>query len=508
MTRHSDTEKAGDGVTGRPAPHRRRSSARKARHMAPDDQRRNHVTNEAAITPSASIPAAPGSLPVLGNLLPLLRDPVGFLASLPAHGDLVRVRVGGVSLVVVCSPDLAHQVLLDDRTFDKGGPFMDSARKVAPANMLTSRRTHHRRLRRLTQPAFHHDRFPGYARTMTAQIGAMVDSWQDNQVLDVLDEMLRFTMKVTLDTMFSSALSPQDMERAMADITVVLAGVFRQTVTPAWLNRIPTPGNRRYRQALAGMRRLVETIIAKHGADGTGREDLLSALRAAHEPASEEAAARDGLTDSEIADQLILFIVAGSETAAITLAWALHLLACHPAVAERLRAEVDSVLAGGVVTAEHLPRLEFTRCVVLETLRLYSPTWISTRIVTKDVRLGEYLLRANTNILLAPHLVHYRSDLYLRPESFDPGRWTSPNARPAREAFLPFASGPRKCLGDNFALTEVTLALAGITARWRLQHLPGQEVRAVAKTTLRPNGLRMRAGAVPHNGFPLDPASS
>jgi pentalenene oxygenase len=441
-----------------------------------------------------SIPTAPGALPLVGHLLQLVRNPQTFLASLPAHGELVGIRLGPVPAVVACSPDLVRQVLLDDRTFDKGGPFYDGSRHIAPDNLIHCPHSRHRRLRRLVQPAFHHERFPGYAEVMTTQIAAMVDSWQDNEILDVLREMFTLTMNVTLETMFSSALPAQATRAAIEDITTLLAGVYRRTVMPTWANRAPTPSNRRYNRALTRIRNTMETITTERRQSGTDHGDLLSALLGAHETTTENTSGGGTvLSDSEVVDQLILFLVGGTETTAVTLAWAFHLLASHPDIADRLHAEVDSVLPDGIATFDHLPRLELTRRVITETLRLYPPAWINTRIVTSDVELDGHHLPADTTVLLSPYLIHHRRDLFDHPETFDPDRWDPQRPQPPRHAFIPFAAAARKCLGDTFALTEATLALATVTAHWQLRALPGQRVSAAAQATLRPRGIHMRA---------------
>lgn len=130
------------------------------------------------------IPRARGALPLLGHVMPLLRDPLRFLTSLPAQGDLVRIRIGPVTAIVICDPELTRQVLLDDRTFDKGGPIFDRLREVLGNGLVTCPHSMHRRQRRLVQPTFHQTRLPGYAQTMTEEISAVAESWRDGHVID------------------------------------------------------------------------------------------------------------------------------------------------------------------------------------------------------------------------------------------------------------------------------------------------------------------------------------
>jgi pentalenene oxygenase len=434
----------------------------------------------------------------VGHGLRLLRDPLAFLASLPRYGDLVQVRLGGYSAVVVCNPELTRQVLLDDRTFDKGGPVFDRAREVVGDGLGSCPHSRHRRQRRLTQPAFHPARMPGYARTMTAQIGQAISSWHDGQELDVAAEMLALTLKTSLAAMFSSALPDSVLGNATSDLAAIFRGVYRRIVVPSIVPPLLVPGDRRYRQARNQLRQSIDTIIRARRADGHDHGDLLSALVAAVDPAAEGISGSGnshGLTDTEIQDQVITFFLAGSETAACTLAWALHLLASHPDIGDRVRAEIDTVLAGRPASFEVLPRLELTQRVITETLRLYPPAWIFTRTATADARLGAHLIPAGTTLAYSPYLIHHHCGLYERPDRFDPGRWAPGRIPPPRHAFIPFGAGARKCIGDQFALTETALALAAIMARWRLEPLPGQDVRAAAAFTLSPQRLRMRVAA-------------
>ncbi|WP_262041697.1 cytochrome P450 [Streptomyces sp. Isolate_219] len=149
--------------------------------------------------------------------------------------------------------------------------------------------------------------------------------------------------------------------------------------------------------------------------------------------------------------------------------------------------------SGNPATHADLPRLELTERIIFETLRLYPQGWFLTRTVTHDTHLGGHPLPAGTSLAYSPYLIHHRPDLYTDPESFDPDRWDPKRPQPPRHAFIPFATGARKCIGDTFAMAEATLALATITARWRLKHLPGHhQTRPVPGASIGPGELRMQ----------------
>ncbi|HEX4811871.1 MAG TPA: cytochrome P450, partial [Nonomuraea sp.] len=383
---------------------------------------------------------APGGVPFLGHAMSLLRDPLAFLESMPAFGDLVRLRLGPLEAILVCEPALTRQVLLDDRTFDKGGPLFDRAQEVFGVGLASCPHSLHRRQRRLAQPTFQPGRFPAYARTMTAQIAAVVDGWHDGQILDVPAEMAALTMRIALETMFSGALTPQALHRSVADLATVAGGIYRRTVLPPSLNRLPTPANRRYTRAGIRLRQTVSDIIAHRRSTGTDHGDLLSALLEAGDAPAGRTAAGDGSpTDVELRDQVITFLGAGSETTANTLAWALYALARDPDLEARVHAEVDAVLAGAPAGLDHLTDLDLTGRVITETLRMYSPAWLITRIVSADTHLGGHPIPAGTTIICSPYLIHHRGDLHDGPDTFDPDRWeSSRRPHPPREAFIPF----------------------------------------------------------------------
>jgi len=437
------------------------------------------------------IPMAPRALPVLGNI-GLLRDPGAFLTGLPALGQLVRIRLGPATAIAVCDPEMTRQVMVDDRTFDKGGPFFDRAREIISNGLPTCMHDEHRRQRRLVQPAFHHTRLPGYGRMIAAQIAATTQAWRDGEVVDVLADTQGFAARTLAVTMFSDELSPSEVRQITQDVTNIAKGTFWRMLIPP-LRRLPTPGNVRFYRTLARLRAVTSRLVAERRASGADSGDLLSALLAARDPED----ASQGLSDDEIYDQVGTFLLAGIDTTGNLVAWALHLLAAHPDIEDRLHAELDTVLGGGdVATYDDLPRLELTGRIITETLRLYSPSWLLTRTVTRATRLANHAIPVGTTVVVSPYFLHYRADLFDRPDEFDPDRWLPARAAAVpRDAYIPFGAGARQCIGNQFGLVEGVLALATIAARWRLRPLPGQRVRPSLAGSVRPRSLRMRAVA-------------
>ena len=346
----------------------------------------------------------------------------------------------------------------------------------------------HRRQRRLVQPAFQATRLPAYAAVITERAGRLTDSWRYGATIDVPAEMRAFTSQVAVATMFAASMSQAEQKQALDDMSTLLSGTYKRMFMPALLSRLPMPGNRRYKTVRARLRFTLGRLMETYRATGTDHGDVLSKLLSYQEDGTPR------LTDEEVVDQILILFTGGSETTANVLSWAVHLVARHPDVETRLHAEADAVLAGRAATLEDLGRLPYTRQVVTETLRLYPPVSMVTRVVTADTELGGHRLRAGCVVVFSPAAVHQHPGLFPEPGRFTPDRWAvhPQPAQPAlpRGAFVPFGDGPRKCIGDTIGMTMATLALASIAARWRLEIPAEARVRPVLRTFLAPRGLR------------------
>ncbi|MFI0723691.1 cytochrome P450 [Streptomyces sp. NPDC021224] len=440
----------------------------------------------------ASLPLAPGARRLLGHTAAMLRDPLAVLTELPGDRPLLRLRFGPTTLVLVSDPQLIRQVFLDDRTFDKGGPLYDRAREVLGNGLVTCVQRDHRRQRRLCQPSFRPDRLPGVVAAAVGSVREMTGSWTTGQSVDVTEQAVAFATRALLGSLFSTALPGTGTARIRQVLTVMEEGIFRRTLSPALVNRLPLPANRRHRDSVAGLRGEVAAIVEARRAEPRDHGDLLSTLLGTGGPGTGDAD-RDvpPLSETEIIDQAQTFLQAGVEAVAATLAWSLHLLAEHPPAAERVRAEGDAVVGSAAPAPDHLPRLAFTRGVVTEALRLYPPAWFLTRSVEQNTVLGGTRLPAGTVLALSPYLLHRRPELHHRPHLFDPDRWY--DTKPDPTGFLPFGAGARQCIGDRQGTDTVVTALAVIARNWRLTPVTGVSVRP--RTLLVPRGLRLRVTA-------------
>ncbi|MFE9575247.1 cytochrome P450 [Nocardia sp. NPDC006044] len=440
----------------------------------------------------SSIPTASGGRPLLGHSLRLWRDPWAFLTSLPSQSStLIRVRLGPLSTVVVCDPALTRQVLRDDRVFDKGGPLFEVARRVVGDNVITVPHDEHRNRRRRIQASFHRTRLPGYARAMSVEIDAITAEWEACRNIEVVPEMLRLTTRCFLAAMFSESLAPSHLDRAVNDVTAIVDGLYLELLTPRWFKWVPTRGNRRYRAAQRSLRRLIDQFIEQRFLWDDDTDGLLATLLAEQHGTANNSLPMNA---SVLYDQLMAFFIAGSETTASVLSWAIHLLSSHPDILTEVEAEADRVLLHGLAHYEHFAELTLTRRVLAETLRLYPPGWLFTRTVTTDTRLDGHLLPKGTPVMYSPYLLHRLEREFSDAEKFDPDRWKRGEVTRHPMSYLPFGAGPRRCAGEDFALTEAVLTLATIVRRWHLNP-PTKTIRPTVAMALHPTQFRIQLTA-------------
>jgi cytochrome P450 len=434
-------------------------------------------------------PTAPDRLPLLGHALALKRHPLDFLQSVRRLGDVVRIYLGPRPAYVVNTPDLVRQVLVTEaRKFDKGA-FFDKVRAIVGNGLVSSNGAFHMRQRRLMQPAFHRQQIAGYARIMGDFLAERAAAWRPGQELSVHEEMHEIALTLIGKTLFSSELGDEAVAEVKRSIPIVRDGVTRRTLSPVeFLERLPTPANRRFEGAVGRIRQVIDQVIEAYRADGTDRRDLLSMLLF-----SQDADTGEAMTDEQVSDEVVTIMLAGSETTANTMAWTLYRLGRHPAIADRVAEEASAVLNGRPVRFEDLDRLDYAGRVLSEVVRLY-PLWLVMRRSVVSVTIGPYELPPGTELILSPLAMHRDPALFAEPLRFDPDRWTPERAATIpRHAFIPFGSGNRQCIGDGFGWTEALIALVTIASRWRLEPVPGRAVTEAVAATVYPSQLPMIA---------------
>jgi cytochrome P450 len=259
-----------------------------------------------------------------------------------------------------------------------------------------------------------------------------------------------------------------------------------------YLPFVPTRRSIRARAAVRVLRGLASELINQRGCSYAGSGDLLSTL-------IQQCGAEPGAEDlRQITDHVVTVILTGHETAATALAWAWYLLARHPEVDVRLRAEVAEVLGGRTPTINDLPALGLCRMVIEEAMRLYPPAWFISRSPLEDDTIAGYKIPKGSLVIVSPYVTHRHPAFWPEPERFDPYRFSPPcSQRRPRFAYFPFGGGPRSCVGASFALTEMQLILATVVQHYSLTLAAGHRVEEQSLVTLRPrSGLKVIVHAI------------
>ncbi|WP_036567022.1 cytochrome P450 [Nocardia sp. BMG51109] len=439
---------------------------------------------------TTTVPTAPGRLPLFGHVARLARHPLAFLADVRARGEIVKIFLGTRPVFVVSSPALIRTILLaESNKFDKG-TLMDKTRPYLGNGLPNSCGAFHLQQRRLLQPAFHRDRIRGHLETMRTRAEHRTANWRGGQQIPFCQEMHDLTFDIVTRTMFSTSLGPTRSSEFQQALPVAINGSAARALAPAsFWEKLPLPSNRRFDAAVAAVHRIVDEVIGSYHAEGVDHGDLLSTLLG---PLGPDADSR--MPDQHVHDEVISIIMAGTETAATTLSWLFYELALQPEVEQRLATELQAVLHGRPIEFDDIHALEYTNCILTETLRLHTPNWVLMRRAIEPVDVGGIRLERGSEVLFSLTTLHRDPEIYRDPMHFSPNRWLPEQADALpRGAFIPFGLGNRKCIGDSFALTVMTVVVAAIATQWQMSLAPGCRVRETAGATVQPTGLVLRA---------------
>ncbi len=352
-----------------------------------------------------------------------------------------------------------------------------------------------RRHRRMIQPAFHQENLHRYSQMMVQEATDMVARWHHGQQLDLDAELTRLTLRVVSRSLFSHEVA-KDTTAITGAVTVLQDSFSRPDLLPHWL---PSLRRTKARRALQSIDEVMYRLIASRrrataaGAVHAAGEnvDLLQRLI----DARDEDGDRAGLNDKEIRDQLVTFFLAGHETTSNALTWTFYLLSQHPDVAARLHEELARVLGPRPPRFEDFDTLPYTEQIVKESMRLYPPVFAIARKAVADTQIGDYVVPAGSEVGLWLYMAHHDPRWFPQPEVFEPARFADPaSLQRMRNAYLPFGTGARTCIGKTFAMVEAVLILATVTQHYRLSLLSKHRVALKPRVTLMPKyGMKMIA---------------
>jgi cytochrome P450 len=436
---------------------------------------------------------------MLSSFGTIRRNPAAFLEQMwREYGDVVQFPIPRPAVYLLSSPGDVKSVLVDSvSTQSKRTLQYDNLAILTGDGLLTADDPPWREHRRVIQPAFHANELDEVCANTARATTIFLDRWEalaDGSSIDVDEAMMEISLQVVATSLFGS-----DWREAAGGLTKativaldeVVARARNPLAPPLWM---PTARNRRLQRAKAALDLAVDALIATYESGSSAAGDLnrnspaflsllMSGLRSSDESLNRQA----------VRDELVTFLVAGHETVASALSWAWYLLAEHPGVGDAVRAEVDAVGPDHEWNMATVASLPVTRSVVDETLRLYPPAWVLTRTSTIEHEFAGAHLPVGSLLIMSPWILGRHLDAWENPDEFDPKRFIGGNSR-NRLGYLPFGTGPRICIGREFALAEAVVVLAMVAARFELRRPVGAgPITALASVTLRPPaGLPMR----------------
>jgi cytochrome P450 len=404
------------------------------------------------------------------------------------QGDFVRLAVPGRRPVfLVAAPEHVRHVLQDNHTNYRRTPFHDRLKPVLGEGLVTSEGKLWRHQRRLLQPSFAAARIRSFIPIMAEAALETAEHWQTaaarGAVVDIDAEMSALALRIIARAMFSDPGDQGEVGPAVQTVQEHIAARFWTLVElPDFL---PTPGNLRYHRALSSLEAAVARVTARREQENDRPDDLLGRLLAARDPETGSTMSR-----RQVRDEVMTMFLAGHETSAAGLTWTWYLLAQHPEAVERVRAE-----AAGAPADRNLPeradldRLPFTQAVIQEAMRLYPPVPWLARLAAGPDRIGRFEIPAGSLLVVSPYVVQRDPRHWPEPERFDPSRFVPAGSgkRPAY-TYFPFGGGPRTCIGNHFAMTEMLVVMAVLAARFRVELTAPGPVQPRALVTLRPAG--------------------
>jgi cytochrome P450 len=397
------------------------------------------------------------------------------------YGDTYRVYApgrGSWTWVVHDPEDIKRVLVTNHRNYTKG-VGIDRVKLLLGNGIMTSEGELWRRQRRMMQPAFHRRVIENFSARIRVASDRLLERWDQaaarGEPINLTQSMSEMTLEIVLDALFGT-----DLGRLVSDLRD----------NPFMLVTQESKRDPKFAYGFRQLGRIVLDLARERLAQPAQHHDFLQMLLEARDPDS-----GDGMSERELVDEVLTLVVAGHETTASALNWTWWLLSRNAEVEARVHEEQDRVGdLGDTARYTDLERLPYTQQVLYESMRLYPPGWLLTRRSIAADRLGSYALPAGTDVFLSPYVVHRHPRWWRAPDTFDPSHFDSAQVE-ARHKFIyiPFAAGPRHCIGENFSMHEMMLHLNSATRRFRLREIERQTVQIEARINLRPaHDLMMR----------------
>ena len=443
------------------------------------------ITNKQAdrLATPKNLPPLPKGKTLSGNLSQIRAQGKQFyLNQSQKYNGVFRFRMLHETAYVVNEPGYLEQVFITNRSNFIKGRSWKTTRIFGGDGLLTSEGDFWLRQRRLSQPAFHRERLVGYSQVMSQYASRMVESWKQGETHNIFRDMRQLTLEIVCKTLFDADITNEGQKVGELVEAAVMAFNTLNNKTLNFPLNVPTRDNLQFKQASQKLDQFLYSLIDQRRTNASqDKGDLLSTLVSVHDEDGSQ------MTTRQLRDEVLTLLMAGHETTASVLTWALYLLSKHPTIEARLSAELDEVLEGRPPTLSDLTKLTYTEQVIKETLRLYPSFWITVRDVVGECEIGGYTIPAGVRVCIMPWVIHRDPRYYSDPETFNPERWTPEFSKQLPKfAYLPFGAGPRQCIGNAFAMIEAQIVLTSILQRYNLALSSDQSVIPARSILLRP----------------------
>ncbi len=426
-----------------------------------------------------------------------LRNPIEGFGPMAYSQPIVSVPNFGKKLHVITDPEGMMQVLaLEAKKFTKTAI---DARILGPATkegLLSVHGEQWRRQRRAVAPMFAKRHMAELAPMITEVLNEFSAKLDKEPVLDLNSAMAELTFDVLAKALLGDpkGLDGERLKYATRN-AVTAAGTLRPDDLVPWPRWVPRPISPKGSRALKKLKKAADELLDSRDAGKPG-DDLVGLLISANDPKTGQKLSR-----RERRDNLIGFFIAGHETTALTLTWALYLVGRHKPTAERILGEVLETCGQGDVAYEDIDKLTFTRAVLDETMRLYPPAPMLNRECHEETEVHGRKIDVGDRFLLCNYVMHRTERLWENPHAFDPDRFIrQPELKAKGAPYMPFGAGPRICVGMAFALMEAVMALATIVRGYDIQISEDCYPRPLMTVTLRPEG-GVPARLIPRNNM-------
>jgi cytochrome P450 len=408
------------------------------------------------------------------------------------YGDTYQMDLGYLQLYGTSNPDLIKQVLQSNHKNYVKSQAYDKMKLGLGNGLVTSAGDYWRKQRRLSQPVFYkknlENLFVDMGRTTTEFLNTM-EQLRGSEI-DISKLMMEITATIVLRSLFNVEES-QQLDKIYESMDVMQKYIIKHVQSPIFSPfYYLSASHREFKVSIKTMDDLVYGMMNDRRKSGEKKTDLLQMLMDV-----EDADTGEKMTDLQLRDELVTLFSAGHETSANALAWTFYMLAQHPEIVEKVRAEVNAILPNNEMpTFEQLRQLTYTEQVINEGMRLFPPAWVVGRRAIEDDEFEGFEIKKDVNILCEIYLMHRSEKLWKNPEEFNPDRFSpeAVKARP-RHHFIPFGAGPRMCIGNHFAMMEMQLLLATIVQRFDFSVVENHRVELDPLITLRPKyGIKLK----------------